>query len=105
MGRRSRRRNATDAGPPPRPRPAVRDHQARVKVDADVWRDFKLAIGYRSVAAALGDLVTREVDRARVARVREGTADDQQLLDALERAARLQAELALIVRALERRLG
>ena len=103
MGRRSRRRNAIDAET--LPTPVVRDHQARVKVSDDVWRDFRLAIGYRSVAEVLGELVRREVDRDRAARVREGSANEQQLLAALDRASELRADLALIVRSLERRLG
>jgi hypothetical protein len=82
----------------------VRDHQARVKVSDDVWTDFREATRNRSVAMALGDLVTREVDRYRARRVREGSADEQELMEALERAHELHAELAALVRRLERRL-
>jgi hypothetical protein len=82
----------------------VRDHQARVKVSDDVWTDFRAATRNSSVAMALGDLVTREVDRYRARRVREGSADEQELLEALERAHELHAELTELVKQLERRL-
>jgi hypothetical protein len=82
----------------------MRDHQARVKVSDDVWADFREATRTRSVAMALGDLVTREVDRYRARRMREGSADEQELLEALERAHELHTDLAELVRRLERRL-
>jgi hypothetical protein len=40
---------------------------ARVAVTHDVWIDFRRAIGGRSIAEALGDLVEREVERYRSA--------------------------------------
>src|SRR5215218_7738695 len=80
MGRRSRR--GTNPGTPA----PTRDHQARVKVSDDVWADFRAATRNSSVSVALGDLVTREVDRYRARRVREGSADEQELMEALERA-------------------
>src|SRR4051794_13103837 len=98
MGRRSRRKTSSGTPAP------VRDHQARVKVSDDVWTDFREATRNRSVAIALGDLVTREVDRYRARRVREGSVDEQELLEALERAHELYAELAAFVERLERRL-
>lgn len=101
MGRRSRSRARLDVGQP-RP-PAVRDRQARVKVTDDVWQDFRRLAYSEGVGEALGRLVAREVDRWRVARIREGSAEDKEVLDALERARELQAELAAIVRYLERR--
>jgi predicted metal-dependent hydrolase len=82
----------------------MKDHQARVKVTDEVWTDFREATRNRSVAIALGDLVAREVDRYRARRVREGSADEQELLEALERAQELHAELAALVKRLERRL-
>jgi hypothetical protein len=82
----------------------VRDHQARVKVSDDVWTDFREATRNSSVAIALGELVTREVDRYRARRVRAGSADEQDLMEALERAHELHAHLAELVRRLERRL-
>jgi hypothetical protein len=75
-----------------------------VKVSDDVWADFREATRNSSVAIALGDLVTREVDRYRARRVREGLADEQELLGALERAQELHAELAELVKRLERRI-
>jgi hypothetical protein len=82
----------------------MRDHPARVKVNNDVWTDFREATRNSSVAIALGELVTREVDRYRARRVREGSADEQELLEALERAHELHAHLAELVKRLERRL-
>jgi hypothetical protein len=82
----------------------VRDHQARVKVSDDVWTDFREATRNSSVAIALGGLVTREVDRYRARRVREGSVDEQELMEALERAHELHAHLAELVKRLERRL-
>jgi hypothetical protein len=101
MGRRSRRRASTD---PHRERaPAIRDRQARVKVTDDVWDDFRLITRTEGVGEALGRLVTREVERWRARRVRDGSADDRTVLDALERAHELQADLTAIVARLERR--
>jgi hypothetical protein len=101
MGRRGRRRASTDDG---RSRaPAVRDRQARVKVTDDVWQDFRRLAYAEGVGEALGRLVTREVERWRVAQLRKGSADDNEVLDALERAHELQAALATIVDYLERR--
>lgn len=83
--------------------PAVRDRQARVKVSDEVWDDFRLLTRTEGVGDALGRLVTREVERWRVARIGKGSADDKEVLDALERAHELQAELVTIVGYLERR--
>ncbi|MCW2985767.1 MAG: hypothetical protein JWR63_3337 [Conexibacter sp.] len=82
----------------------MRDHQARVKVSDDVWTDFREATRNSSVAIALGELVAREVDRYRARRVRDGAADEQELMEALERAHELHAHLAELVKRLERRL-
>jgi hypothetical protein len=82
----------------------LRDHQARVKVSDEVWTDFREATRNSSVAIALGELVTREADRYRAKRVRDGDADEQELLAALERAQELHAQLAELVKRLERRL-
>ncbi len=75
-----------------------------MKVSDDVWADFREATRNSSVAGALGDLVTREVDRYRARRVRDGSAEELELLEALERAQELHAELTELVRRLERRL-
>lgn len=82
----------------------MRDHQARVKVSDDVWADFREATRNSSVAIGLGELVAREADRYRARRVRDGAADEHELLDALERAHELHARLAELVKRLERRL-
>jgi hypothetical protein len=82
----------------------MRDHQARVKVSDDVWSDFREATRSTSVAIALGELVTREVDRYRARRVRDGVADEHELMEALEHAQELHARLTELVRRLERRL-
>src|SRR4051795_5220717 len=101
MGRRNRRRASTD--PRQKRAQAIRDRQARVKVADDVWDDFRLLTRAEGVGDALGRLVTREVERGRVARIRDGSADDQAVLDALEHAHELQADLGAIVARLERR--
>ncbi len=75
-----------------------------MKVSDDVWTDFRAATCNSSLSNALGDLVTREVDRYRSRRVQEGSADEQELIAALERAHELHAELAELVKRLERRL-
>jgi hypothetical protein len=82
----------------------MKDHQARVKVSDEVWSEFREATRNSSVAIALGELVAREVDRYRATRVRDGAADEQELLEALERAQDLHAHLAELVKRLERRL-
>lgn len=102
MARRRKRRSAK-AGRSSKPA-AERDHMARVRVSEEVWADFRAAAGQAPLNLLLGKLVEREVDRYRSKRLREGTLDDAQLLDALERAAELQADLAALVARLERRL-
>lgn len=74
---------------------------ARVRVKDDVWSDFCDLAGSRPVAVVLGELVTREVERHRSKRLREGQLDDRQLVDAVERARDQQADLAAIVERLE----
>src|SRR3954447_15703709 len=101
MGRRSRRRASADSHKARTP--AIRDRQARVKVTDDVWDDFRLLTRSEGVGEALGRLVTRDVERWRAARIRDGSADDQAVLDALERARELQTDLAAIVAQLERK--
>jgi hypothetical protein len=98
VGRRSRKR----AGTEPRQAP-LRDRQARVKVADDVWQDFRQLTYAEGVGEALGRLVTREVERWRMAQIRKGTADNRAVLDALQRAHELQADLAAIVAYLERK--
>jgi len=81
-----------------------RDHQARVNVSDEVWRAFRDVVGNESIAAYLGRLVERAVERDRARRVRDGAVDDLELLEALERARELHSDLAAIVARLERRL-
>jgi hypothetical protein len=102
MGRRARRRGG--GASTPKPGLKTRDHQARVNVSDEAWREFRDVVGNDSIAAYLGLLVERAVERDRVRRVREGTVDDLQLLDALERARELHSDLTGIVAWLERRL-
>lgn len=75
---------------------------ARVQVADDVWADFRAAAGHRPISEVLGELVTREVDRHRSRRLRDGQLDPREVTDALEHAARQQADLAVIVERLER---
>lgn len=99
MGKRSRQRiRAEERG---RPVPAKRDRMARVQVDDDVWREFRALAGYRAISEVLGELVEREVCRARSSRLRSGRLDDREVVDALDRARAQQAELAAIVARLE----
>ena len=79
-----------------------RDRMARVQVADDVWVDFRAAAGHRPLSEVLGELVTREVDRYRSSRLRAGRLDPREVTDALEYAARQQADLAVIVERLER---
>lgn len=83
---------------------AERDHMARVHVSDAVWAEFRAAAGTTPLNLRLGELVTREVDRHRSRRLREGQLDDIELVDALERARELHADLAALVGRLERRL-
>jgi hypothetical protein len=74
---------------------------ARVRVADDVWADFRAAAGYRPISEVLGELVTREVDRYRSKRMRDGHLDPREIIDALEHARRQQADLVAIVARLE----
>ena len=100
MGRRSRQvkqqRDAIAAAS------AKRDRMARVQVDDATWADFRALAGYRPVSEVLGELVTREVERYRSRRLREGELDDREVVEALERAREQQQDLQAIVERLER---
>lgn len=76
---------------------------ARVHVTDEVWAEFRRAAGNTPMSQLLGQLVEREVERDRAQRIREGTVDDQILLDALERARELHDDVAAIINRLERR--
>jgi hypothetical protein len=82
-----------------------RDHMARVHVDDQTWAAFKQAAGPVPISELLGQLVTKHVDREAARRLRDGSVDDRQLLDALEQARELHANVAAIVARLEWRLN
>ncbi len=72
MGRRQRQRTKPRQAPRPDPaREPSGTRMARVAVSEEVWTEFRHAIGTRSIAEALGDLVEREVARSRSRRVRD----------------------------------
>ena len=75
---------------------------ARVQVADDVWADFRAAAGHRPLSEVLGELVTREVERYRSRRLRDGRLDPREITEALAYAAQQQADLAIIVERLER---
>jgi hypothetical protein len=75
---------------------------AMVQVTDDVWADFRVAAGNRPISEVLGELVSREVDRYRSKRLRQGQLEPSELVDALEDARRQQGDLELIVSRLER---
>ncbi len=77
---------------------------ARVRVADDVWADFRAAAGNRPMSSVLGELVEREVRRHRERRVREGSIDDRELIEALDRAEQLHGELETMVFWLRKRL-
>jgi predicted CopG family antitoxin len=103
MGRRTRRRAADAVTPKAKTKP--RDHQARVSVSDDVWREFRNVVGNESIATYLGRLVERAVERDRARRIRNGTLSEEALLESLERAQEIHADLGAMVVRLERLLG
>jgi len=76
---------------------------ARVHVSDEVWAEFRRAAGNTPMSQILGRLVEREVERDRTRRIRQGSVDDQIVLDALERARELHEDVAAIIDRLERR--
>lgn len=97
MGRRARRRSGNDQVQPV----AGSDHQARVRVSDEVWRDFKASTAGKPISRALGTLVEQEVDRYCARRVAGGQVSDRDLVDALERAEELEQRIGVLVRRLE----
>jgi len=77
---------------------------ARVHVDDETWAAFKQAAGQVAISEVLGQLVARHVERVAARRLRDGSVDDRQLLDALVQARELHQDVAAIVVRLERRL-
>ena len=103
MARKKRPRQkpaATTAGPSSGPAPR-RDRMARVQVTDDVWNDFRALAGYRPMSELLGELVTREVEKYRSQKLRDGRLEPRELLDALERAREQQQDLEALVSRLE----
>lgn len=70
---------------------------ARVHVSDEVWAEFRRAAGNTPMSQLLGRLVEREVERDRARRIRQGSVDDQILLDALERARELHEDVVALV--------
>jgi hypothetical protein len=83
---------------------ASRDHMARVHVDDETWAAFKQDAGPVPISEVLGQLVAGHVEREAAHRLRDGSVDDRQLLDALVQARELHQDVAAIVVRLERRL-
>ena len=77
---------------------------ARIAVSDEVWAHFRAAAGQEPLSSVLAELVEREVQRYRQRRVREGSADDHEVLAALAEARELHGDLSEIVGRLERRL-
>jgi len=101
MGRRARRRTATSEAPP---EPVKRAQAARVRVDEEVWTDFRRAIGDMAVAEVLADYVRLEVAEWLRRRSVERVVDDHELVQALTTARALSESLERTVARLERRL-
>jgi hypothetical protein len=76
-----------------------------VRVDDATWRDFRQAIGDRSVAEVLGAFVQTEVARWHRRRSDEPSLSDRELVEALERAEALSETLRALVGRLEARVG
>lgn len=74
---------------------------ARVQVDDETWREFRAVAGYRPISELLGELVEREVRRARSTRLRAGTLTGRELVEALARARDQAEDLQAIVTRLE----
>ena len=99
MGKRSRQRSRVEDLA--RPAPAARDRMARVQVDDETWREFRLLAGHRPISNVLGELVEREVRRARSSQLRDGQLTNRELVEALARARDQAADLQAIVGRLE----
>jgi hypothetical protein len=77
---------------------------ARVHVDDATWQVFKSAAGETPISELLGELVTRHVHRYQARRAEDGSIDDHELVEALERAIELQRDLGQLISRLEYRL-
>lgn len=98
MGRRGRRRAETT------PQRASTDRPARVRVDDEVWREFRAAIGDVPIASYLGQMVEAEVGRDRTRRLHADRVPNSELLTAITRARALRDELVALVDRLEQRI-
>lgn len=78
---------------------------ARVAVDEQTWRAFRIAIGERPVSQVLAQHVEREVAAARAKQLEDGRrVSDQELLAALASARQVQRLVAAVVDRIEWRL-
>jgi len=75
MGRRGRHKAETTS------QRATTDRPARVRVDDEVWRDFRHAIGDMPIASYLGQMVEAEVGRDRTRRLLGGKASGRDRSD------------------------
>lgn len=97
--------------PPSRPTPPpaqragpLATHPARVRVDDVTWQAFKLAVGERTIAEELGDMVARRVQRHHALAAQAGSLSDRELLNALDRAIETRADLGRLIQRIEDRL-
>lgn len=74
---------------------------ARVRADDETWATFRALAGARPISEVLGELVAQEVGRYRSRQFREQALQPRELLDALERAHKQQADIELLVGRLE----
>jgi hypothetical protein len=100
----ARRRRNKPLTTPAKPAASAPNRMARVQATDDRLGRLPRAGRTPSIAQVLGALVEREVDRDRARRLKAGQLDDQQLVDALDRARELHENLTALVARLERRL-
>jgi hypothetical protein len=100
MGKRGRRR--IEVEPVRRVKP--RWQTARVSVDDATWAEWRLALGERSVAAALGAFVELEVARAREHRATRAELTEREIVEVLQRIEASQTALEALTARLEDRL-
>jgi hypothetical protein len=100
MGKRGRRR--IEAEPARRVRPQWQT--ARVSVDDATWAEWRVALGERSVTAALGAYVELEVAKVREHRATRAQLTEREVAEVLQRIEASQAALEALTRRLEDRL-
>ena len=74
---------------------------ARVRVEAQAWREFRHAIGPLTVSQRLGELVLRDLAERCRRRLHAGQLDAREVQQALEQAQALSRDLAAITKRLE----